>query len=515
MIGSKVAPLSMCVWAMTLLARGLAVACPSVPEWSASRAGSRLSTPLPNCDRSIAQAAPANAAKSAEHPRLILATTVLASSLAFVDGSVVNVGLPAIARSFPEQTIGVSWIVSGYLLPLSALLLIGGAAGDRFGHRRLLLAGVGLFLAASLLCALAPTLIMLLCGRVLQGIGAAMLMPTSLAILGVSFSGEARGQAIGIWASAGAAAGAIGPLVGGWLIDILGWRSMFLINLPIAIGALYFGARYIRDCPTKDLQSLDGLGALLATAGLTALTWGLTIGSENGGWSTSAIAGVGAGAIALTAFIIVERRRGTAAMMPLRLFASREFTGLSLLTFLLYGALGGMLVLLPYTLINLMQYSATEAGAALLPMPLIIALTAPMMGRLAARVGPRWPLSSGPVAVAAGFLLATRIPSGVSYWTSVLPAMLVLSLGMAGAVAPLTTAVLASVDPVHSGVASGLNSALARTGGLVATAFASAVLVSHGEKLSSTFRWAMLVGAATAIASGICAFMWLRKKESS
>jgi EmrB/QacA subfamily drug resistance transporter len=471
-----------------------------------------MTTALSLCDRSMAQGAPVAAGAGAAHPRLILATTVLASSLAFIDSSVVNVGLPAIAQSFGDHGVSLSWIVSGYLLPLSALLLLGGAAGDRFGHRRLLLGGVGLFMAASLLCAMAPTLAWLLCGRVLQGVGAAMLMPTSLAILGGSFSGEARGKAIGTWAAAGAAAGAIGPLVGGWLIDFVGWRSIFLVNLPIAAGAIYLGARYIEDLPSKDVQPLDGMGALLATVGLAALTWGLALGSGAKGWSTLAAAGVAIGAVVLTIFIAVERKRKGAAMMPLVLFASREFTGLSLVTFLLYGAHGALLVLLPYLLIDLKHYSAAEAGAAFLPMPIVIGLTAPTMGRLAARIGARLPLSIGPAVVAAGFLLALGIPSGTTYWTSVLPAMLVVSLGMAGAVAPLTTAVLASVEPSHSGVAAGLNSALARTGGLLATALASAVLVSHGEALASTFRWAMVVGAATAAAAGACAFIWLAKK---
>ena len=472
-----------------------------------------MSAALPNCDRSIAQSTRAAAAEIA-HPRLVVATTVLASSLAFIDGSVVNVGLPAIGASLADHAISLSWIVSGYLLPLSALLLMGGAAGDRFGHRRLLLGGVALFLAASLVCALSPSLAWLLGGRVLQGVGAAMLMPTSLAILGGSFTGEARGKAIGTWAAAGAAAGAIGPLVGGWLIDLVGWRSMFLVNLPIGAGALYLGARFVKDLPAKDVQPLDGLGAALATLGLAALTWGLTLGSGARGWTVPAVAGVVVGASVLALFVTVERRRGAAAMMPLVLFASREFVGLSLVTFLLYGALGGLLVLLPYVLIDLKQYSATEAGAALLPMPLVIALTAPTMGRLAARIGPRLPLSIGPAVVAAGFLLALRIPAGGSYWTAVVPAMLLLSLGMAGAVAPLTTAVLASVEPSHSGVASGLNSALARTGGLVATALASAVLVSHAQALAGMFRWAMIAGATTAAAAGLCAFVWLGKKES-
>jgi len=471
-----------------------------------------VSTALSSCDRGVAQAAPAAAGARAAHPRLILATTVLASSLAFVDGSVVNVGLPAIGSTFPDHAIALSWIVSGYLLPLSALLLMGGAAGDRYGHRRLLLGGVGLFLAASLFCAFAPSLAWLLGGRVLQGVGAAMLMPTSLAILGGSFAGEARGKAIGVWAAAGAAAGAVGPLVGGWLIDAVGWRSMFLVNVPIAVGALYLGARYVEDLPGREVRPLDGAGALLATIGLAALTWGLTLGSGAQGGSAAAVAGVVVGGLVLAAFIAVERRRGADAMMPLLLFSSRSFVGLSLVTFLLYGALGGLLVLLPYLLIDFKHYSATEAGAALLPMPLVIALTAPTMGRLAARIGPRLPLSIGPVLVATGFLLALRIPGDGSYWTAVLPAMLVLSLGMAGAVAPLTTAVLGSVEPSHSGIASGLNSALARTGGLVATALASAVLVSHSQALVSTFRWAMAVAAATAAAAGACAFLWLAKQ---
>jgi MFS family permease len=245
------------------------------------------------------------------------------------------------------------------------------------------------------------------------------------------------------------------------------------------------------------------------------LTWGLTVGSGEPGWSALAVASVAGGVVVLALFIRVERSRNAAAMMPVGLFSSREFTGLSLVTFLLYGALGGLMVLLPYVLIDLKHYSATEAGAALIPMPLVIALTAPTMGRLAAKVGPRWPLSIGPMGVAFGFLLALAIPAGTSYWTSVLPALLVLSLGMAGAVAPLTTAVLAAVEPEHAGIASGLNSALARTGGLIATAFVSAVLAAHGAALARTFKWAVATGAATAAVSGICAFVLLRKKRPS
>lgn len=461
---------------------------------------------LPSCDRGMA-ATPAVGAKTA-HPRLVLATTVLASSLAFVDGSVINVGLPAIARSFPAHAISLSWIVTGYLLPLSALLLLGGAAGDRYGHRRLLLMGIGLFLAASLLCAGAPDLTWLLAGRILQGTGAAMLMPTSLAILGSSFSGEARGKAIGTWAAVGAGAGAIGPLIGGWLIDVVGWRAMFLINVPIGAAAMFLGARYVQNSVDPQRPPLDWGGAALVTAGLAALTWGLTLASSHSANAT-AWSLVAAGAVLLALFLWFEHRRGDAAMMPLALFVSRAFAGLNVLTFLLYGALGGMLVLLPYVLIELKGYAATAAGAALLPMPLVIALTAPTMGKLAAKVGSRLPLTIGPAVVAVGFLLAMRIDVGGSYWTATLPAMLVISLGMAGAVAPLTNAVLSTVDARHTGMASGFNSAVARTGGLIATAMSSAILVAHAHALQSGFHVAMAVCAASAACASACAFLWL------
>lgn len=472
---------------------------------------------FPSCDRGVAQAASRGpgAAQTAQtaYPRMVLATTVLASSLAFIDGSVVNVGLPSIAVSFPSQAASLSWVVSGYLLPLSALLLLGGAAGDRFGHRRLLLIGVGLFLAATLLCALAPDLVRLIAGRVLQGVGAAMLTPTSLAILGSSFEGEARGKAIGTWAAAGVAAGAIGPLIGGWLIDLGGWRSMFLLNVPVAAAALYLGIRFVKDPPLRASASLDWIGAVLVTGGLAGLTWGLTLASGHGGWARPAVWGMGTGGALIALFIVFEKRRGADAMMPLDLFASRAFVGLSLVTFLLYGGLGDLLVLLPYLLIDVKGYSATQAGAALLPMSLMIALTAPTTGRLAAKIGPRLPLTIGPAVVAIGYLLALRIPAGESYWTATLPAMLVISLGMAGAVAPLTTAVLGSVATQHSGIASGFNSAVARTGGLIATALASAVLVAHGPGLQSSFLAAMVVGAATAAAASICAFLWLDRTD--
>jgi EmrB/QacA subfamily drug resistance transporter len=446
-----------------------------------------------SCDQSIARAAPEPSA-SAAHPRWILVTTILASSLAFIDGSVVNVGLPAIGKNLPAGAISLSWVVNAYLLPLSALLLLGGALGDRFGRRRLLLIGVGLFALASALCAVAPSFPLLLAGRLVQGVGAALLMPNSLAILGATFGGEARGRAVGTWAAVGAAAGAIGPLAGGWLIDTVGWRAIFLINLPIAAGAMVACALFVRAPPDPDPQPLDLVGAALASLGLAALTWGLTEITGAMGPTAAPLGALSAGALAMAAFLWAERRRGERAMMPLSLFGSRTFVGLTVLTFLLYGALGGLLLLVPFVLIEAKGYAATAAGAALLPLPLLLSMASPLMGGLAGRIGPRWPLTIGPMVVAGGCLLAMRIGGPGSYWTTTLPALLVISIGMAGAVAPLTT---------------GFNSAVARTGGLIATALLGAVLAARGAHLLALYRMATIVGATAALASGLAALLWL------
>jgi EmrB/QacA subfamily drug resistance transporter len=439
-------------------------------------------------------------------PGLVIATTILASSLAFIDGSVVNVGLPAIAASFQADAVDLQWVVNAYLLPLSALLLLGGAAGDRFGRHRLLIWGVGLFALASLACALAPSLRLLLAARFLQGVSAAMLMPNSLAILGQTFSGEAKGRAIGIWAASGAAAGALGPVLGGWLIDIGSWHLIFLINVPIALAAMalaWFGIP--RDRHEGD-EPLDSLGAILATAGLGLATWSLTEATSHG-WSGFTLSVLIAGLLSLLVFVWVEGREGERAMMPLALFGSASFVGLTLLTFLLYGALGGLFVLMPYLLIEAAGYTATQAGAALLPLPLVISLTSPLAGSLAARTGARAMLTLGPLIVAIGFLLAVRIGPDTSYWTSVFPAMIVIAIGMAGAVAPLTTAVLMSVDTRHTGSASGFNSAVARTGGLVVTALIGSVMAAKGPALISAFATATMAGAVLCGAAALSAFL--------
>ncbi|MBS0315418.1 MAG: MFS transporter [Proteobacteria bacterium] len=458
------------------------------------------------------QPPPARAGAGTPHATAVLAATILASSLSFVDGSVVNVALAAIGKNIGATPADLQWVVNAYMLPLSALLLLGGAAGDRYGRKRMFLGGVAAFGLASILCAAAPSLDWLIAGRALQGVAAAMLLPNSLATLGAAFSGEERGQAIGTWAAAGAAAGAIGPLIGGLLIDAWSWRAIFLINLPLAGGALWLGWRYIPESREGRRGGLDWPGALLATAGLGAVTWGLTVLSghapiRGGGWA------VAAGVAALALFLLVERRRGARAMMPLGLFATSSYIGLSILTLLLYGALGGLFVLIPFVLIEAGHYSAVQAGAALLPLSIMIGLASRAMGKLTARIGPHWPLTIGPMVVAGGFALLSRIDPAASYWTGVMPGLLVVAIGMAGAVAPLTTAVMNSVDAEHVGTANGANSALARTGGLLATALVGSVLAARGSALVSAVSIASWIAAAAAAGAGLAALILLEPKR--
>ena len=465
-----------------------------------------MSATLPApCDRNSATTA---RAVETAHPRWTLTATILASSLAFIDGSVVTVALPAIGHSYAATATELQWTINAYLLPLSALLLIGGAAGDHYGRRRLLIAGTAVFTLASLACAMAPSLDILLIARGAQGIGAAMLLPNSLAILGSAFVGEAKGRAVGTWAAAASIASAAGPPIGGWLIDSVGWRSIFLLNVPIAIAAMVIMWRFVTES-TEGERSLDWAGAALATIALGLLTWSLTLWSSSYTASGAVWAGLILGSLALSIFVVLEGRRGDRAMMPLGLFSSRVFVGLTALTFLLYAALGGLLLLRPFVLIESGGYSPLAAGMALLPFPLVIGVASRRMGRVAARTGPRWPLAIGSLVTGIGFALLVRIEPGLSYWQAAFPAMLVIACGMAGAVAPLTTAVLSSVDARHTGTASGFNSAIARTGGLIATALAGAVIARSDAALVTAFHMAAWVGAAAAIVSGAIAFATL------
>lgn len=466
------------------------------------------------CDIAVVKAAECRS--PAQHPKLVLTTTILASSLAFIDGSVVNVGLPAIGETFHAGAETLPWVINAYLLPLSALLLLGGGAGDRFGRVRLLVIGTLFFGVGSVACAVAPSLAWLLSARGIQGMGAALLMPNSLAILGTSFSGEARGRAIGIWASMGAVMGAAGPVLGGWLIDTVGWRSIFFVNVPFALGAIGLALAFVRDTPKdRKNQPLDIHGGILATLSLGALTWALTVGSGPTGWTVAAIIALVAGFGLLIAFLWIEKLRGEGAMMPLALFGSSTFIGLTLLTLLLYGALGGLVVLIPYVLIRAATYSGTSAGAALLPFAIILALVSPLIGGVSGRIGARIPLSVGSLIVAAGFLLVLRISADGNYWTEVLPAMIVIAFGMSGAVAPLTTAILSSVNARHTGAASGLNSAVARTGGLVATALLGGVLGTAGSRLVMGFHIAAVVCVLASVGAAAAAFFLVKNNREA
>ena len=448
------------------------------------------------------------------HPQFVLAMSILASSLACIDGSVVNVGLPAIGRSFAANASDLQWVVNGYLLPLSGLLLVGGALGDRYGRRNSLVVGVAVFAASSALCAIASSLTWVLAARALQGVGAAILLPNSLAILGSAFVGEARGRAVGVWSATSAMASAIGPVLGGWLIDVVGWRAIFMLNLPLAAAAIALAFAFVPNAPrTPDKSGLDLPGAILAVSSLLLLTWGLTVGAGRAGWSIASGSAVLFGTGLLAAFLVQERRKGDTAMMPLGPFESRAFAGLSVLTFLLYGALGAMLVLVPYLLIQGARYSATMAGAALLPFPLTLAVASPIFGRIAGRTGSRLPIVIGTLLVAVGFLLFLRVGAKGNVLAAILPSIVLISLGMAGVAAPLTTAVLASVDAGHTGSASGVNSAFARLGGLIATAALGTVLSARGPALFGGFRGAAIACAAAALAAGIAAVALLKRSE--
>jgi EmrB/QacA subfamily drug resistance transporter len=442
-------------------------------------------------------------------PRWTLVACILASSLSFVDGSVLNVALPAIRNSYGAGAADIQWVVNAYLLPLSALLLLGGALGDHFGRRLLLVVGTSLFAFASLLCALAPSLPLLFAARGVQGIGAALLLPNSLALLNAAFSGERRGRAVGIWAAAGAAAAAIAPLIGGWLVGTAGWPAIFYINLPLALGAILLALRFVAESREPGAGRTDYAGALLATAGLGGLTYALTLWSATRQFTHAALIALGAAAIMLAAFLWVEYRRGPRAMMPLALFKGRCFSGLNLLTFLLYGAFGAAMLLLPYVLITSGGYSPVQTGLAMLPLPILMTAVSPTMGGLAAKIGPRIPLTVGPLIVAAGMVLARLVTEDSSYWTGAFPTILVMALGMTIAVAPLTSSVLGSVEEQHVAMASGFNSAVARTGGLIATALLGAVLASKGEQLFAGFHMAMFVSAAVAALAALVALTML------
>jgi EmrB/QacA subfamily drug resistance transporter len=431
----------------------------------------------------------------------VLAAAVLGSTMAFVDESVVNVALPTIEADLATTLAAMQWVINAYTLCMSALLLVGGAAADRFGRRRLFLIGIVSFTLASIACGCAPDIGTLIAARAIQGVAAALLIPCSLAIIGAAFDEQERGAAIGIWSGASALAAGAGPLLGGWLIDHLSWRAIFLINPLIAIPTLWIAVRRLPESgdPTAH-AGLDWRGAVLAFGGLGGLVYGLIAASRLGWQDVTVVGSLTAGALLLLG-LVLEERRSRAPMMPLRLFGSRSFSGVNLLTLFLYGALGGAFFFLPFLLIQAHGFSATAAGAVYLPFTLVLAVLSRWSGGLVDRFGARRPLIIGPLIAAVGFALLAVLSGEQRYWVYLGP-MIVLGFGMAITVAPLTTTVINSVPERETGVASGINNVVAAVASLLVIAVLGTLVA---DSLVATARMVMSTAAALALVSAAAA----------
>lgn len=461
-------------------------------------------------------AVPDPLALSTAKGRWVVAATVLGSGMALLDSTVVGIALPSIGRDFHGGVGTLQWVVTGYTLTLAAFLLLGGALGDRYGRRRIFTIGVAWFAAASALCGFAPTAGVLVVARVVQGIGAALLAPGSLAILQTSFQPSDRARAIGAWSGLSGVASAAGPLVGGYLLAVGSWRWVFFINLPVAAAVLAMTARHVPESRDPDATGhVDGVGTALAVVFLAGLTYGLIEGPTRG-WTSPAVAvSLVLAVLAGPAFVLVEQRRAH-PMLTLSLFRSRQFSGANGVTFAVYGALGGALFLLPVELQIVKGYSPLEAGISLLPLTIIMLALSERSGALSARIGPRLQMTVGPLIVGAGLALLVRATDPGSYWTQVFPAVLLFAIGLTVTVAPLTATAMGAAPPERSGVASAVNNTVARAASLLAVAVIPLLAGLTGasalssEALASGFRTAMVISGLLCAAGGVLAALTIR-----
>lgn len=434
----------------------------------------------------------------------VLACSVLGSGMALLDGTIVNIALPRIGEDLGASLADLQWTVNGYLLTLAGLILLGGGLGDRYGRRRIFVIGVAWFALASALCGIAQDSTMLIAARALQGVGGALLTPGSLALVQSTFRPEDRAKAVGAWSGLGGVAGAIGPFLGGYLVDGPGWRWIFLINVPLAVVVVTIAARHVPESRDRNATGrFDVRGAALAALCLAGITYALI--AASGHPSPLAIAVPALAGLACGVAFWRTERRSRAPMLPLSVFSSRLFTTMNLVTLCLYAAIGGVFFLLPVQLQIAAGYSALRAGLATLPVTVLILLLSASAGSLAQRIGPRWPLTVGPLLTAAGLMLLTRIsPGSSSYVTDVLPAVVVQGLGMSLFVAPLTATVLASVEVDHAGIASGVNNAAARVAQLLVVAALPLLVGLSNHAYTSPHAVNSAFGRAMPICAGLC-----------